>query len=205
MRNKMWVLSRISSLKGEKKTKRNFTFIVKNRIKYRNKCVLYVQKIVRGFLARKQHQPRYRGIINIKSVKEKLHRSTDIVNQLRGNKDIVFKEAADVEHLINASVRNIQNNARITPKQIDKMYSDIVTKIDNYNNLLKTELQVLFILVYSLMKIQIHNIDLLCPQKQRQAEEQERLRKIQEALETERRQKEEEERKSREEEENRKK
>lgn len=188
-----------------KKTKRNFTFIVKNRIKYRNKCVLYVQKIVRGFLARKQHQPRYRGIINIKSVKEKLHRSTDIVNQLRGNKDIVFKEAADVEHLINASVRNIQNNARITPKQIDKMYSDIVTKIDNYNNLLKTELQVLFILVYSLMKIQIHNIDLLCPQKQRQAEEQERLRKIQEALETERRQKEEEERKSREEEENRKK
>lgn len=42
-------------------------------------------------------------------------------------------------------------------------------------------------------------------QKQRQAEEQERLRKIQEALEEERKQKEEEERKVREEEENRRK
>lgn len=115
---------------------------MKNRIKYRNKCVLYVQKIVRGFLARKQHQPRYRGIINIKSVKEKLERSTEIVNQLKGSKDSILKEAADVEHLINSSVRNIQNNPRINSKQIDKMYSDIVNKIDNYNNLLKNELQV---------------------------------------------------------------
>lgn len=44
-----------------------------------------------------------------------------------------------------------------------------------------------------------------CLQKQRQAEEQERLRKIQEALELERKQKEDEERKIREDEANRKK
>lgn len=117
-------------------------FSVKNRIKYRNKCVLYIQKIVRGFLARKQHQPRYRGIIKIKSLKEKLRRSTDIVNQLRGSKDSILKQANDIEHLINGYVKNIQNDSRINPKTIDKMYNDIITKIDGYNNSLQSELKV---------------------------------------------------------------
>lgn len=115
---------------------------VKNRIKYRNKCVLYIQKIVRGFLARKQHQPRYRGIIKIKSLKEKLRRSTDIVNLVKGGKDMILKQANDIEHLINGYVKNIQNDSRIPAKTIDKMYTDIMTKIDNYNNMLQTELKV---------------------------------------------------------------
>lgn len=76
----------------------------------------------------------------------------------------------------------IQTDRRINPKVIDKLYADIIAKIDAQNNALKAELQ-----------------------KQRQAEEQERLRKIQDALEMERRQKAEEERRVKEEEENRKK
>lgn len=144
--------------------------------------MLYIQKIVRGFLARKQHQPRYRGIAKIKSVRENLKRSTDIVNQLKGGQELILKQANDIENLINASVRNIQNDARINPKTIDKIYADILTKVDNFNNMIKKELQ-----------------------QQRQAEEQERLRKIQKALESDRKQKEEEERKACEEEENRRK
>lgn len=122
-------------------------FTVKNRIKYRNKCVLYIQKIVRGFLARKQHQPRYRGIIKIKSLKEKLGRSTEIVNQVKGNRDLILRQASDCEHLINGYVKNIQNDAGISSKTIDKMYTDILTKIDNYNNMLRNELQVRKILI----------------------------------------------------------
>lgn len=144
--------------------------------------MLCIQKIVRGFLARKQHQPRYRGIAKIKSVRENLKRSTDIVNQVRGGQELILKQANDIENLINACVRNIQNDARINPKTIDKIYADILTKVDNFNNMIKKELQ-----------------------KQRQAEEQERLRKIQEALEAERKQKDEEERKACEEVENRRK
>lgn len=119
-----------------------FFIQVKNRIKYRNKCVLYVQKIVRGFLARKQHQPRYRGIIKIKSLKEKLRRSTDIVTQLKGGKDMILKQANDVEFLIDGYVKKIQNESHIKPKTIDQMYTDIMTKIDNYNNSLQNELKV---------------------------------------------------------------
>lgn len=117
-------------------------FLVKNRIKYRNKCVLYVQKIVRGFLARKQHQPRYRGIIKIKTLKENLRRSEEVAGQLKGSKEMIQRQAAEVEKVISDSVRKIKMEPRINPKIIDKMYQDIVTKIDNHNNLLKTEFQV---------------------------------------------------------------
>lgn len=77
---------------------------------------------------------------------------------------------------------HMQADRRIQPKAIDKMYAEIIAKVDALNNSLKAELQ-----------------------KQRQAEEQERLRKIQESLEQERRQKAEEERRVKEEEDNRKK
>lgn len=131
---------------------------MKNRIKYRNKCVLYIQKIVRGFLARKQHQPRYRGIIKIKSLKEKLRRSTDIVNQVKGSKDAILKQANDIEHLINGYVKNIQNDSRINPKTIDKMYNDIITKIDSYNNSLQSELKVKYPLLICRFLITLFSI-----------------------------------------------
>lgn len=113
---------------------------MKNRIKYRNKCVLYIQKIVRGYLVRKQHQPRYRGIIKIKLLKEKLRRSTDIVNQVKGSKDVaIIKQTNDIEYLIDGIVKNIQNDIHINPKRIDKLYNDIITKIDSHNKSLQSK------------------------------------------------------------------
>lgn len=116
-----------------------FIFVVKNRIKYRNKCVLYIQKIVRGYLVRKQHQPRYRGIIKIKLLKEKLQQSTDIVNQVKGSEKVaILKQTNDIEHLIDGIVKKIQNDSHINPKTIDKLYTDINTKIDSYNKTLQS-------------------------------------------------------------------
>lgn len=174
---------------------------MKNRIKYRNKCILHIQRVVRGYLARKQHQPRYRGIAQIKSLKEQLRKSTEIVGQLKANKDVILRQANDVEHLIAGYVKNIQNDARISSKTIDAMYADIITKIDQYNNMLKAELQVNVNNHSTHFLLPTSNVMFTMKQKQRQAEEQEHLRKIQEALAAERKQKELEDLKLREEEE----
>lgn len=156
---------------------------MKNRIKYRNKCVLIAQKTIRGFLARKRHQPRYRGIAKIKVAKRNLSKSLDIAGDLKaGSRDVILKQMAAVEQLVDNIIQRIKSDTRIDSKTIDKLYADIIAKIDAHNNLLQTELK-----------------------KQRQAEEQERLRCIQEAIEAERREKEAEERQAREEEDNRRK
>lgn len=84
------------------------------------------------------------------------------------------------------------------------MYADIMVKIDNQNNLLRSQLQVKT-LKHVHMKFLLTFLILINLQDQLQAEEQERLRKIQESIEIQRKIKEEEERLIRQEEENRKK
>lgn len=81
---------------------------MKNRIKYRKKCILLVQKTVRGYLCRKQHQPRYRGIMQIRAVSENVRKTADIANQLRSSKELFLRQVAEIEQLISASVQKIK-------------------------------------------------------------------------------------------------
>ncbi|KAI9579161.1 hypothetical protein GQX74_014778 [Glossina fuscipes] len=50
---------------------------VHNRIKYRNKCVLMIQTYVRGYLARKQHRPRYEGISKINKIRHNAQKTVE--------------------------------------------------------------------------------------------------------------------------------
>lgn len=163
--------------------------------------------------------------MKIKAIKMNLSKTEEIANQLRSNKEAVLKQVRDVEQLIDRSVAKIKVNIFVTlisrplffalhcrllssqmdrkikSKEIDEIYADIMVKIDNQNNLLRSQLQVERKKKCFLEK----NFHFVQFQEQRQAEEQERLRKIQEAIEIQRKIKEEEERIIRQEEENRKK
>lgn len=83
---------------------------------------------------------------------------------------------------LEAAIRKIKNNPRITPTEIDSLYTSLVNQVNKQMATLQ---------------------DLV--KQQKIAEEQARLRKIQQELELEKKRKEEEERRKREEEENRRK
>lgn len=155
---------------------------LKNRIIYRNKCVLIVQKTVRGYQARKQHQPRLKGISKINAIKTSLGKMQEIANQLKAERENMLKHVAEIQHAIEDAVTRIRGNPKITPAEIDGLYGGVMSKIDAQMKTIHLKLQ-----------------------EQRNAEEQDRLRKIQAALEAEKKAKEEEERRLREEEDNRRK
>lgn len=69
------------------------------------------QKIVRGFLARKQHRPRYQGIMKINSMKLNLAKTKEIANQLKINKDEILQKIHEMEKLIEESTKKIKVNA----------------------------------------------------------------------------------------------
>lgn len=77
-------------------------------MKYRNKCILFAQKIIRGYLARKKHQPRFKGIMKIKQIKASLAQAKEIANQLKTGKEIILKQVNELEVLIENSVRKIK-------------------------------------------------------------------------------------------------
>ena len=130
-------------------------------MKYRGKCILMVQKMIRGFLARKQHQPRIKGIIELNLVRKNLAKTKDITNQLKTNKDAVLNQVQDLDKIIQKAVNDIrvsliivcvslqchfkiyfQNNNNIKSTQIDALCSDIMLKLEKQNNGLKAQLQV---------------------------------------------------------------
>lgn len=141
-----------------------------------------MQKTVRGYLARKQHQPRIKGIIKINAIKTNLNKMHEIANQLKVERENMLNQVTDVQRTIETAVTKIRSNPKISPAQIDALYGEIMSKLDTQMKTIHVKLQ-----------------------EQRNAEEQERLRKIQAALEAERKAKEEDERRVREEEETRRK
>lgn len=94
-----------------------FFLTVKNRINYRKKCILTVQKTLRGYLARKQHQPRYKGIVKINKVRRNMKQMEEIANQLKGEREVMLKQIEDVEAQIDLAIKKIK--VRIEKHSID--------------------------------------------------------------------------------------
>ncbi|XP_013109162.1 myosin heavy chain 95F isoform X3 [Stomoxys calcitrans] len=152
---------------------------LRNRIKYRNKSVLLIQSTVRGFLARKHHRPRYQGIAKINKIRMNAQKTVEIAGGLKKGRDEIVQEVADINRQIDDTILKIKMNEKITPREIDGLYTNVMANMNKITVDLNTKLK-----------------------EQQQAEEQERLRKIQEALAAERKAKEEEERRLREDEDN---
>lgn len=155
---------------------------MKNKILYRRKALIIMQKTLRGYLARKRHAPRIKGINKIKAMEAKVKQLDSIASQLKKDKESSIKEINSLRFEIESAISRIKRDERVSSATIDGLQNQLLDKVNNQMNLLQKKVQ-----------------------DQKNAEEQERLRKIREEMEAEKRRKEEEERQLREEEENRKK
>ncbi|XP_049829322.1 myosin heavy chain 95F isoform X2 [Schistocerca gregaria] len=155
---------------------------LKYKILYRRRCLIVIQKNVRMFLVKKKYQPRIKGLTKINRLKDNLSRMEKIIPQLKKDKESSAAEVKKLHSDIETALKKIKTDDSITTAQVDSLHLQLMNRINEQMSQLQTKLQ-----------------------QQKNAEEQERLRKIQEEMERERKRKEEEERKKREEEENRRK
>ncbi|XP_044727037.1 myosin heavy chain 95F isoform X2 [Chrysoperla carnea] len=155
---------------------------LKNKILYRRRALIIIQKTIRGYLVRKKHMPRFKGIQKIKSLKSQVKQMQEVASQIKKDKDIIMSDINKIQSSIEETIMKIKKQDSITGSQVEALYKQLLDLTNNQMNLLQKRML-----------------------EQKNAEEQERLRKIQEQMELEKRRKEEEERKQREEEENRKK
>ncbi|XP_032673901.1 myosin heavy chain 95F isoform X2 [Odontomachus brunneus] len=154
---------------------------LKNKIIYRRQHLIVLQKTVRMYFEKKRHRPRIRGMMKIRNLKKQLIRMEETASQLK-NREKSSRDMKRLENDFEMAMDKIKRNPRITPTEIDGLYMSLV----NQMNRQMADLQ-------NMMK------------QEKVAEEQARLKKIQQELELEKKRKEEEERKKREEEEHRKK
>lgn len=154
---------------------------LKNKILYRRDQLITIQKNVRMYNAKKKYRPRYMGVLKIKGLQDQLTRMLGIANQLKKEKDSSLASVQKIQLSMDATIKKIRTTS-MSRQQIDQAYQTLVTSMNNELAVLHKKLT-----------------------QQKNAEEQERIRRIQEEMESERQKKEEEERKRREDEEIRKK
>lgn len=154
---------------------------LKNKIIYRRYHLIILQKTARMYIAKKQHRPRIKGIMKINNLRTQIIGMEETSKQLKDRE----RPMSDLKRLhedLETAVKRIKNNERIKATEIDSLYTNLVNQVNK----------------------QMASLQDLVKQ-QRIAEEQSKLRRIQQELELEKQKKEEEERQKREEDENRRK
>lgn len=81
---------------------------IRNLMRYKNQCVIQAQKYIRGYLARKQHRPRYKGIVKIKGVKTNVKQMETVANQLKNERDSMMRQMKEIEMQIDTAIKSIQ-------------------------------------------------------------------------------------------------
>lgn len=82
-------------------------------MRYKNKCVIQAQKYIRGYLARKQHRPRFKGIVKIKGIKTNVQQMETVANQLKNERELMLKQMKDIEVQIDTAIKSIKVNILI--------------------------------------------------------------------------------------------
>ena len=137
---------------------------------------------MRMHLCIKKHRPRILGIRQIRTLQQSIQQSEKIILQLKKDKESSVNQLQQLQIALNGAAQTIKMNERIQERDMKVMLKKLEQQAEDLMKSLKAKVE-----------------------QQKSAEEQERLRKIQEEMDRERRRKKEEELRRLEEEDNRRK
>uniref|UniRef100_A0A2P2HZY0 Unconventional myosin-VI-like n=1 Tax=Hirondellea gigas TaxID=1518452 RepID=A0A2P2HZY0_9CRUS len=154
---------------------------LKYKIIYRREKLIIIQKNVRMLNAKNKYRPRYMTVLRIQGLKSQVEQMMSITKELSKERESSITEVNNLQKTIDISIKRIRSQA-LSRAVLEREYSSLVAAADNTMDNLRRKMQM-----------------------QKKAEEQDRLRKIQEQMDQERHRKEEELRKLKEEEDNKRK
>lgn len=67
-----------------------------------------VQKTLRGYLARKQHQPRYKGIAKINAIRRNMKQMEEIANQVKKERESMLNQIKEIDGQIDVAIKKIK-------------------------------------------------------------------------------------------------
>jgi myosin-6 len=134
---------------------------LKNKIIYRRECIITIQKNIRMWKCKKNFRPRIKGIHKIKTLQNQLESMNAILRELKSDKEQSSAQQSlqSLKQQMNSSIDKITNAQQITENEINKCYNDLFAACDRDLKKLKSLLE-----------------------QQKNKEEQDRLRKIQEEM-----------------------
>merc|ERR1712079_365831 len=123
-------------------------------------ALVCIQENLRMYLTRKQHRPRYLGLQTIKMLSGQVDKIQELGRNLKGGKSSMEQNLDVLRQNMDKAVGTIKACEKIKKAEIDKMYNSLVEQIKKEFGNVKKKLE-----------------------EERIAEEEERLRKLQEEME----------------------
>ncbi|XP_065144554.1 myosin VIb [Paramisgurnus dabryanus] len=137
-----------------------------NKLQYRATACINIQKTVRMWLCRRRHKPRIDGLVKVKNLRKRMEKFNEAVNGLKEGKQEMSKNIEELAASTDALMTKIKSTV-MSRKEIDQEYEGLVKRSEQ----LLSSMQV----------------------KKQEQEETERLKRIQEEMEKERKRHDEEE------------
>lgn len=132
---------------------------MKNKIVYRRKALVVIQKNVRGYLVKKKYGMRIKTVKNLRLMDGKLKQLDAIAQQLKSDKTTSINGINQLKLELNAAIdkikvninalharqliceNDLQKNENIDNKTVESMYSNLVLKIDQQMDILQKKVQ----------------------------------------------------------------
>ncbi|XP_052009605.1 myosin VIb [Xyrauchen texanus] len=149
---------------------------LRNKMKYRARACIKIQKTVRMWLCKRRHKARIDGLVKVKNLRNRMEKFNEAVNGLKEGKQEMSKQVEELATSTDALMSKIKSTL-MSRNEIDQEYEGLVKRSEQ--------------LLFSMQK------------KKQEQEETERLKHIQEDMEKERKRHEEEEQLRKQEEEDR--
>merc|ERR1711892_525792 len=137
------------------------------KIEYRREALVTIQKTVRMYLAKKKHRPRYQALFKIRNLSGQVSKIGEMAEVLKKDKDTVEKSIMKIQDNIKQVSASIKKNDAINNKEIEKYYKSLVDQINKELSNVKGKIE-----------------------KQKSADQEAKLRAIQQEMEAERKKKE---------------
>jgi len=101
------------------------------KIAYRREALVTVQKTVRMYLARKQHRPRIRALVNIRALSGQVAQIASMAGGLKSaDKEAVLATVRGLDASIAQAVAKIKGGGgRISKAELDRLYQGLVDQI----------------------------------------------------------------------------
>ncbi|CAF2592998.1 unnamed protein product [Rotaria sp. Silwood2] len=112
---------------------------LKNKILYRRKCLIDIQRHVRMHLVYRRYAPRIRGLVKAKALHEQVASMEKIAAQMKVNKEQIYQQIHQLKQRVDQLINQIANT-HMTSTQIDDAYNDLVSSIDREFRRLKQAL-----------------------------------------------------------------
>ncbi|KAL9899217.1 myosin heavy chain 95F-like [Glossina fuscipes fuscipes] len=77
-----------------------------------------IQTYVRGYLARKQHRPRYEGISKINKIRHNAQKTVETAACLKKGREDIIEKVNDINRQIDEVINQIKKNSKITTREM---------------------------------------------------------------------------------------